>query len=408
MITTPVFDKNAQAWLDPKYRRVINQGGTSSSKTYSILQLLVLIAQYSDSPLIISVVSESLPHLKKGAIRDFFDILGEDDNKANPNWNMSSHVYTFPESGTKFEFFGAGKASGPRRDILFINEANNVPWLIARALDIRTKRFTFIDYNPVSEFWIHNYESGGEMVPGWIQQPGNAFIKSTYLDALAVLPRHTIDKIESQRHDVNWWNVFGEGNMGKIEGLVYPVFWQCDELPDGGFTIFGLDWGYTIDPTTLTKNVIKGMDLFSKQLIYEKGMSNADIAHRMVELGVRKHHDLIWADGAEPKSIDEIASYGFNIKAAPKGPGSVEYGHQRVRQFRHYWTSDSVECIKEQRNFRYIEDRQTGRFTDKTTHQWSHGMDTVRYAVAGYLTPIPEDAIVIYDTLDGADNMDLH
>ncbi|KKK87700.1 hypothetical protein LCGC14_2750620 [marine sediment metagenome] len=136
------------------------------------------------------------------------------------------------------------------------------------------------------------------------------------------------------------------------------------------------------------------------------GREGADIAHLMVELGIKKHHDLIWADSAEPKSIDEIAAHGFNIKGAPKGPGSVEYGHSKVRQYNQFWTPDSLNCIKERRNFRYIEDKD-GRLTLKTIGLYKHGMDARRYGVVGMLTPEPEEALIVHDAMEGADSMDL-
>ncbi len=408
--TTRVFDDNAAAWLDPDITRALNQGGATASKTYSILQLLDQIASGSWEPLIISVVSESLPHLKKGVIRDFFNIIGESDSKGNPNWNMTDHIYTYPVSGTKIEFFGAdedGKVRGPRRHILFLNEGNNIPWKAAQALDIRTSKFVFVDWNPVSEFWVHEYESGGKMVQGWIHEPGNTYIHSTYLDALDVAPPEAIAKIVANKDkDPNWFRIYGLGLVGMVEGLVYPIFKKCLELPDGGYTFLGLDWGYTVDPTVLTQHVIKGDDLYSKELLYEKGLSNADVAHLMDELGVRRHYDEIWADNEDPKAIDEIHAYGFNIKGAPKGPGSVEYGHQKVRQYNHYWTEDSPNCIRDQLNYRYIADK-NGELTKKTTHRFSHGMDSCRYAVVGATTPVEEDVILTYDALEGQDNLDL-
>ncbi len=228
------------------------------------------------------------------------------------------------------------------------------------------------------------------------------------MDGIGLIPDAAVEKIEEFRDkDPNAWRVYGLGLMGMTEGLVYPAEFFQGPIPDGGYEFFGLDFGYTVDPTVLLRLNIKGDRLHGEQLIYEKGMSNADIADRMADLGMLKHHDIIWADAAEPKSIDEIAARGWNIKAAPKGPGSVEYGHQRVRQYVQIWTPDSVECIKEQRNFRYIEEKLTGRLTTKTTHQFSHGMDARRYGVAGYMTPIVEDAIIVHDTMEGMDDMDL-
>ena len=409
--TTRVYDDNARAYLDPTVRRALNEGGTSSSKTYSILQILDLVAEHAKEPLIISVVSESLPHLKKGAIRDFFNIRGEADAKGNPNWNMTDHIYTYPTSGAKVEFFGAdeaGKVHGPRRQILFLNEANTIPWRAAQALDLRTTKFVFADWNPIGRFWAHEYESDGKQVPGWIERPGNAYIHSTYLDAIDVIPSEIVAKIEDMKDkDPNGWRIYGLGLLGKTVGLVYSIFTQCDELPDGGYTFFGVDWGYTIDYNALVKCVVKGDTLYMEELVFERGLDNNAFAARMVDVGVRKHHDLIWADAAEPKSIDEVAAHGFNIRGAPKGPGSVAYGEQKVRQFHLVWVKESVNCIKAMKNFRYIEDKKTGRLTDKTTHQFSHGMDAMRYAVAGYLTPVVGDAVVVYDSMEGADSMDL-
>ncbi len=395
--TTRVFDDNVAAWLAGK-RRALNQGGTAASKTYSILQMLVLIAQHAKKPLLISIVSESLPHLKKGPIRDFFKILDESD-KNNPHYNMTDHIYTF-ENG-QIEFFGAdepAKVRGPRRDILFINEGNNVPWEAARGLDIRTRLFTVVDWNPVSEFWVHEYEAGGRMAPGWLHEDDSAYIHSTYKDALHVVPPEIIKNIlATGRNDPNFTHIFLEGKIGKIEDLVYPNFSIVQTLPEGDI-FFGLDFGYTTDPTVLTKHVVISGNLYSEELIYERGLTNPAIASRMDEIGVKRNFDEIFADSAEPKSIDEICSYGFNVKPAPKGPGSVEFGHQLVRQFVHYWTENSINCIKEQRNYRYIRDKKE-RITNKTTHFFSHGMDSTRYGVTGKAVPppLPTEKVVIYD-----------
>jgi len=392
---TRIFSDNIAAYRGG-YRRALNEGGTSSSKTYSILELLILIAQNALAPFIISVVSESLPHLKRGCIRDFMAIMGDGFDDAR--YNKTEHIYTFGNG--MIEFFPADEPSkmrGGRRDILFINEANNVARDAYRELDIRTRLFTFLDWNPVSEFWAHE--------DGLIGKPENVYIHSTYLDAVAVLPPEVVANIESNREsDPNWWNVYGLGLLGKVEGLVYPKFAQIDTMPDGdGF--YGLDFGYSNDPTVLIHCIIKGKELYCQELIYEAGLTNDMIAHRMDELGVRRNYDEIFADSAEPKSIDEIAAYGFNIKPAPKGAGSVEYGHQKVRQYAQFWTKDSVKCIKEQRNFRYIEDKM-GRLTQKTTHTFSHGMDARRYAIMGAVEPREQEQIVVYDSMQEL-NMDL-
>lgn len=394
---TRIYEDNAQAWLSGK-RRALNEGGTYSSKTWSILQLLILIAQHTKRRILISVVSESLPHLKRGAIRDFFRILDESQDN-NPRYNKTEHTYTFGDG--IIEFFGADEADkvrGPRRDILFINEGNNIPWETARGLDIRTAKFTFVDWNPVSEFWAHEH---------WIGQPENAYIHSTYQDALDVLPQEVIANIESNKDkDPNWWNVYGLGLIGKVEGLVYPYFGQVDSLPTQGNLVYGLDFGFSGDPAVLIRNKVFPDEIYSEELFYERGLTNQDIAALMVELGVTKHSDEIWADSAEPKSIQEIYEQGFNIKGAPKGPGSVEYRHQKVRQYKHYWTKNSTNCIKEQRNFRYILDK-NGKLTEKTTHIWSHGMDSRDYAVVGMFEPVEQEEVIIYDAMEAVRELEL-
>ncbi|MDP2731062.1 MAG: terminase large subunit, partial [Dehalococcoidales bacterium] len=152
--------------------------------------------------------------------------------------------------------------------------------------------------------------------------------------------------------------------------------------PDGD-PFYGLDFGFTGDPAALSKHVIIGENLYSQELFYETGLTNDQIARKMDLLGVRRNYDEIWADSAEPKSIEEIYLKGFNIKPAEKGPGSVEYGIQKVNQYKQFWTKDSLNAIKEQRNFRYIKDKE-GRLTDKTMHIFSHLMDSRRYALSSH------------------------
>jgi len=379
--TTNVFKDIIKAWVEGK-RRILLEGGTYSTKTWSTIQALMYIAEMAVDPLLISIVSESLPHLKQGAMKDFFDILGE-PKENNPHFNMGSSTYSRSDWKGRIEFFGAdseGKALGPRRDILFINQGEHIRWETARHLDTRTEIFTIVDWNPISEFWVHEH---------WRNDPRNAYNHSTYQDAKGVISQDKIDDIESYRDtDPNYWRVFGLGLIGKIEGLVHPFFKQVEELPDGE-VVYGLDFGFSVDPTVLTKNVIVGDKLYSQELIYETGLTNDAIARKMDLLGVRKNHDEIFADSAEPKSIQEIYEKGFNIKPCEKGPGSVEYGIQKVNQYEQYWTEGSLNCIKDQYNFSYILDKD-GKLTDKTTHRWSHGMDSRRYAVSSQIGHRPK------------------
>lgn len=394
-ICTDVYNRNVRA-LKAGKRRIMNEGGASSSKTYSILQMLILQAMSTKRPLLISIVSESLPHLRLGAIRDFFNILGESQD-ANPKWSKTLFTYTFSDI-SRIEFFGAddeGKARGPRRQILYINEANNVPWETAKMLDMRTEVCTICDWNPVSEFWAHWYlDSDGKQIPGWAHwhedekgkrvadDPTSEYIHSTYKDAIDVIPKSVVETLESYRDkDPNTWSVYGLGQMGRIEGRVYGAFDKVDQLPKGSY-FYGLDFGFSNDPAVLTRHVVIGDALYSQEVIYERGLTN-DVLCRKMDLAGVDHTAPIYADAAEPKSIEEIKQKGFNIRPTEKGKGSVDFGIQKVNQYRQFWTKDSVHCIDEQRNFCYIKDPATGAFTDKTTHQFSHGMDSRRYAIAG-------------------------
>jgi phage terminase large subunit len=385
LVTTSVYEKIAQAWFDGK-RHIFIEGGTAASKTYSTVQFLILLAQSTKVPLLISIVAESIPHIKRGALRDFKGILGDDfqENK----WNRTDSIYDFGNG--KIEFFSADEPSklrGGRRDILFINEINNIVFDSYRELDARTKLLCIADWNPVSEFFLYQN--------GLIKQPDTCFIHCTYKDALNVIPSEVVSNIKAMgRNDLNWAHIYLDGLLGKVEGLVYPYFEQIDQLPEGGQEFYGLDFGYSNDPSVLVRCKIIDKNLYCKELIFLTGLTNDAIAHRMDEVGVRRNYDEIWADAAEPKSIDEIHKYGFNVKPCPKGADSVEHGHQKVRQYKQYWTKDSLNCIKEQRNFRYIEDKD-GKYTEKTTHEYSHGMDARRYGVMGALSRIPAKVMFI-------------
>ena len=328
----------------------------------------------------ISMVSESFPHLRRGILRDFKNILNEIWDK--DRWSETNKEYNFGKG--KIEFFSADDASklrGGRRDILFVNEANNITKEAFDELDVRTRRFSIIDFNPVAEFWAHELQ----------HEPFVEWIHSTYLDAVEVLEKSVIDNIISRKdRDPAWWTVYGLGLVGKLEGLVHPEFQQVDSLPEKfDREIFGLDFGYSMDPAALVQNRFVGDAVYSKELLYEKGLTNDQLAKRLDSLGVRRGHDIIIADSAEPKSIDEIKLYGFDIRPCIKGPDSVRVGIQRVNQFKLFWTKDSLFCIKEQRNYHWEKDKD-GKFTNKPIDEWNHGMDARRMAV----TTVPEPKVI--------------
>lgn len=348
-------------------------GGTAASKTISILIFLISYAQVVKNE-IITVVSESYPHLDGGAIRDFKNIMVAQGYWKDALWNDSKHQYTF-ETGTVVEFKSIdkfGKAHGPRRDVLFINEANNIAYNIADQLITRTRKFVFMDWNPSEEFWFYT-----EMKD---KRKDLDFITLTYKDNEA-LDQITIDEIESHKHNKNWWKVYGLGQLGELEGRIYTGWQIIDEIPhEARLEVYGLDFGYSVDPTVIEAIYYYNGGYIIDEITYQKGLSNRSIA----DILTAKPSALVVADGAEPKSIDEIASYGVNIIAAEKGPGSVYQGIQFVQDQKISVTKRSVRTIKAYRNYMFKVDKNGNVINDPddAVHEWSNPMDAIRYALS--------------------------
>jgi len=343
-------------------------GGTSASKTVSILMWLIDYAQTSKNELI-SVVSESFPHLKRGAIRDFVNIM-EQHNYFEPNqWNKTNFTYTF-ETGSKLEFFSAdqpGKVRGPRRQVLFINEANNIPYETYTQLEVRTSKFIWLDWNPVQEFWWYT-----EVLP----HQDVDFITLTYKDNEG-LEQSIIDAIESRKHNKNWWKVYGMGQLGEVEGKIYKDWAVIDEIPhEARLSRYGLDFGYSNDPSSIVAVYEYNGGFVLDEIEYRKGMTNKQLADRLLN----QPQALVVADSAEPKSIDEINSYGVSIIPTEKGPGSINKGIQYVQEKRISVTKRSLNILKEYRNYLWRTDRE-GRIINKPEDGFDHMMDAIRYAI---------------------------
>ena len=209
----------AQAKIAALRSRIrVVQGGTSSSKTYSIIPTLIMYA-VNNKGAEISIVSESIPHLRRGAIRDFLKIMIAIGNSLN-GWNKSTLTYTF-SNGSFIEFFSADqsdKLRGARRDILFVNEANNINWESYHQMSVRTRKFIYIDYNPTQEFWAHTELIGRD---------GTDFVILTYKDNEALEPaivkeiEAARDKASESPYWANWWNVYGLGQTGSLQGVIF-------------------------------------------------------------------------------------------------------------------------------------------------------------------------------------------
>jgi phage terminase large subunit len=357
--------------LGLKNRIKIVQGGTSASKTYSILAVLIDKALRKDG-LEISIVAESIPHLRRGALKDFIKILKWTNRFNDQQLNKSLLTYQF-KNGSVVEFFSADDASklrGARRDILYINECNNVTFESYNELAIRTKREVYLDFNPANEFWVHKELK---------DEPDTDFIILTYKDNEA-LDESIVSQIEKNRDKAatssywaNWWRVYGLGEVGSLEGVVFNNWKEIDTIPKEAKLIgIGLDFGYTNDPTAAIEIYNYNGTRIINELVYRTGMVNSDIA-KILPSGV-----IIYADSSEPKSIEEIRRQGKTIKGVTKGADSINYGIDVMQRQDYLVTKQSTNLIKELRSYCWDTDKQGQRMRKPIDH-YNHAIDALRY-----------------------------
>lgn len=378
--TSPVFDRLLDAALaKPTPRYIASEGGARSGKTISALQLLDILVERDKPGDVTSVVSESLPHLRKGAIRDFeAHVIGK-PLKDCAEWNASTLTYTYPSGGT-LEFFSVDspqKVQGPGRKRLFANEANHITYETFRQLVIRTTGLVMFDYNPESMFW------GIETIE---PRPNCTTIHSTYKDN-PFLPQALIDEIEANKGDTNWWKVYGLGQLGSLEGQIYD-FTLIDELPTGDeatslVSLYGMDFGFTNDPTAIVHLLVdtRRKVIYADELCYRTRMLNGDIADTLRLAGLTRQ-DTIYADCAEPKSIAEISLAGFTVlpcsKTAP-GKDALSFQLQWMKGWDIRVTKRSTNLIKEGRTCVWAKDRD-GHNLNKPEPGNDHALDAMRYA----------------------------
>lgn len=368
-------------------------GGTSASKTISIIFWCIDYAQSVQGERI-DVVSESYPHLELGAMADFQAIMKDAGYWEQSRWNETKHIYTF-ETGSRIRFYSVdtyGKAHGPRREVLFVNEANNLDYKIVDQLVTRTKKIVWLDWNPTNEFWFYSEMKHRKDVD---------FITVTYKDNEALDPV-TVSEIESHMGNKQWWRVYGLGLLGEVEGKIYTDWAFIDEIPhEAQLVRYGLDFGYSNDPTVIEAIYEYNGGYIIDEVTYQKGLSNKSIADILLNLPKAP----VYADSAEPKSIDEIYEYGVNILPAKKGPGSVNQGIQFVQSKRMSVTNRSTRTIKAYRNYMWATDKNSKILNepDDTIHEWSNSMDAIRYGMDS-LRQLREDKpkrIKHYDPISG-------
>lgn len=354
--------------LDKRIRIV--PGGTSAGKTFGILPVLIDHAIKNPNTEI-SVVSESIPHLRRGALKDFLKIIVALKRYHPQFFNKSLLKYTFP-NGSYIEFFSTDqpdKLRGARRDVLYVNEANNINWEAYQQLAIRTKNIIWIDFNPTHEFWAHT-----ELM----KDSDSEVLRLTYKDNEA-LSANIVKEIEKAREKAktseywaNWWKVYGLGLQGSLEGVVFSNWETIPSLPSEARLLgCGLDFGYSNDPTAIIAIYKYNDTRILHEVLYKKNMVNQEIAPFIPKTGV-------WADSAEPKSIEEIRRMNVDIRPVKKGSDSIMFGIQTMQTQKYLVTESSTNLIKELRNYCYDTDK-NGKTLNKPIDDYNHAIDAVRY-----------------------------
>ena len=372
---TIVFNQNYNATAQV----VVNQGGTSSGKTYAIEQVLFCLACQTHN-LVITVVGQDIPNLKAGALRDALAILQRSDliNQQIKNYNKTERIFEF-YNGSLIEFksyANAQDAKSGKRDYLFVNEANGIDYSIYTELALRTRKRIFLDFNPNAEFWVHDRLIG---------KPGVQLIISDHRHnpyAESAI-RLKIEKLKDE--DLEQWKVYARGLTGKISGLIFKNWHVVEAIPaDAKIIAIGLDFGFSNDQTGCIKVYRQNGELWVEELFYEKGLTNPDISKKLKACRVNKTTEII-ADSAEPKSIEELKQMGWHIVGAKKGPDSVNNSIDILKRFRINISRASVNLRKEIARYKWRTDS-NGKTLNAPVDSWNHLIDPLRYIALNKLT----------------------
>lgn len=364
----PLFDAN----INSTERTVVNQGGTSSGKTYSIMQVLFVLGMQAERQ-VITVAGQDIPNLKVGAYRDAKTILERSPLLMQwwPTINEGERIIKCV-NGSIIEFKSytdAQDAKNGKRDYLFINEANGITYDIFWQLSIRTRKRVFLDYNPSARFWVHDEVIGKEGVRLIISDHRKNYF----------LTEEEHKRIEGIT-DKEYWRVYARGLTGKIEGLVFTNWDICEELPsreEWKMDVYGLDFGFTNDPSALEQVVLAHGDLWIDEKIYSTNLTNPEIAEKAKERGIGREDHII-ADCAEPKSIRELQACGLWVTASTKGADSINNGINILKRYNIHVTRRSVGILENLRSYKWAKDKD-GNTTNKPEDKNNHGIDAVRY-----------------------------
>lgn len=370
MIKTGVlYHKNYYSKADT----IVNQGGTSSGKTYAILQ--VLFTKALEEECTITIVGQDIPNLKVGAFRDALDIINSDESIKQQifHYNRSDRIFTFKnKSIMEFNSYDNQQdAKSGKRDYLFVNEANGIPYNMYEQLSLRTRKQVYIDYNPDTSFWVHE-----KIIP--LDTTELIISDHRHNPFLSSKVREKIEALKER--DESLWKVYARGITGRIEGLVLKKWYVLNEsFEDKKIIGYGIDFGFSNDPSTLIEVRMQDGDLYVRELIYETGLTNQDISDRMEALGVSKGA-LIVADSAEPKSIEELRRRNWTVDGVKKGKDSVMFGINLLKGYKINVNSSSTNLIKELEQYRWKVDK-NGNTLNVPIDEYNHAIDALRYLI---------------------------
>ena len=357
MEVTPVFTKNRNSTS----KIVVNRGGTRSSKTYSLAQLCALwliTGEYRKGEFVMkgvwSTVRKHSTTLDKTVIRDFEEVMENEGWLSMVSHNKTKKTYEY--EGRMVEFFGANdeqKIRGSKRNILHCNEANELGYKSEFfQLLIRTTDRVYLDFNPDDEdIWINTkIEQERSSKKKDVEVIVSNYKDNTFLD------QSIIDEIEYlENTDPEFWKIYGLGEYGKIVGLIFETF-IVEEIPSNAKLLgYGLDFGFTLDPTTIISLYQHDKDIYFNEELFSVGLTNEDIVEECHDRGIDMTKDLI-CDSAEPKSIEELKRGGLRALPCVKGPDSINFGINTLKSFKIHTTARSLNMRKEDRKYRWKTD----------------------------------------------------
>ena len=353
-------------------RKKVVQGGSSAGKTIAILAILIDRA-IKNPNIEITVVGATVPHLKGGAMKDFLKIMKQTNRYVGDNWNITNSKYTF-SNGAIIEFVNADgdKAVGPRRDVLYVNEANLISYEIYTQLEIRTGKDIYLDFNPVNRFWVHDEV---------LSEPDSEMIILTYRDNEGI-PENTLNDLLAKRVKAltsdywkNWCKVYLDGEVGMLEGVIFQNWKEIDTIPvEAKLLGYGMDFGFTSDPSTMIAVYKYNSQMILDEVIYQKGLLNSQIASMIKSIGAK--NGPIYADSSEPKSIADIQGYGIGIYAVSKGKDSVKAGIQLMQEYEFLVTKRSTHLKEELTKYSWDKNK-----VNEPIEIFNHCIDATRYLV---------------------------